>query len=90
MAFDPDGRQVAIAIWCAGDARDNDPGHVEVWDLIERRKLHSISGHESFVLGVASSPDGRQIASARLDRTARIYDAATGAAVQVLRGHQRR
>lgn len=37
----------------------------------------------------AFSPDGARIVTASGDRTARLWDAATGAETAVLRGHQR-
>jgi hypothetical protein len=46
-----------------------------------------LSGHEEFVESAAYSPDGRRIVTASNDKTARIWDAATGAQLAVLSGH---
>ena len=47
-----------------------------------------VSGHDGWVLSVCFSPDGKKIASSGQDKTVRIWDAATGAAVgSPLTGH---
>jgi WD40 repeat protein len=46
--------------------------------------------HSHGVLALAFSPDGRRLASAGLDETVRVWDAATGREVHVLRGHTHR
>jgi hypothetical protein len=45
-------------------------------------------GHEKAVAHVAFSPDGRRIATASWDNTARLWDAGTGMALRTLTGHQ--
>ena len=44
-------------------------------------------GHPGMVTGVAFSPDGRLLATASSDRTARLWDVGTGVELKVLRGH---
>ena len=46
-----------------------------------------LRGHDEWVLLVAWSLDGRRLASASVDRTARIWDTDTGKQLVVLRGH---
>ena len=46
-----------------------------------------VLGHDDRVWSVAFSPDGSRIVTASLDRTARIWDAATAKEIAVLRGH---
>ncbi len=45
-------------------------------------------GHEGPVNSAAFSPDGSRIVTASTDRTARIWDAASGKEIAVLRGHE--
>jgi WD40 repeat protein len=47
-----------------------------------------LSGHESAVWFAAFSPDQSRIVTASWDKTARIWDTATGKEIRVLRGHQ--
>jgi hypothetical protein len=45
-------------------------------------------GHDKAVYSAAFSPDGSRIVTASADKTARIWDAATGKEIAVLRGHE--
>ena len=52
------------------------------------RRSPSSSGHEGSVNSAAFSPDGSRIVTASWDKTARVWDAATGKAIAVLSGHE--
>ena len=47
----------------------------------------TLTGHASEVYGVVFSPDGRLLATASTDRTARLWDPATGDCLRTLTGH---
>ena len=48
----------------------------------------TLAGHEYTVLSAAFSPDGTRIITTSYDRTARIWNAATGEEIAILRGHE--
>ncbi len=50
-------------------------------------ELAVLSGHGDHVISAAYSPDGTRIVTASYDKTARIWDARTGAQLAVLSGH---
>jgi WD40 repeat protein len=47
----------------------------------------TLRGHSGRVYGVAFSPDGKRLATAGLDRTAKVWDAECGKELLTLRGH---
>jgi KaiC/GvpD/RAD55 family RecA-like ATPase len=47
----------------------------------------TLRGHSGFVEGVAFSPDGKRLATASWDQTAKVWDAESGKELLTLRGH---
>jgi WD40 repeat protein len=76
LALSPDGKRFVIVqdIAIVGDATF--------------RRQTVLHGHDDAATSAAFSPDGKRIVTASDDKTARIWDAATGKEIIVLRGHK--
>jgi hypothetical protein len=77
VSFSQDGSRVLAGV----------PTGCMMWDAGTGLLLLSSKGHRSNVWSVAFSPDGRRIATASGDRTARLWDASSGEELAVLRDH---
>jgi WD40 repeat protein len=79
VAFSPDGHRLVTT------ALDG----AQVWDVGSGRQLVETPWHAGKVLGAAFSPDGQRIVTASDDKTARLWDAGTGAEIGVpFTGHE--
>ncbi len=61
-----------------------------MWDAATGKELLTLRGHSGDVNSVACSPDGKRLATASADQTAKVWDAATGKELLTLRGHSDR
>jgi WD40 repeat protein len=70
-------------------AQGHTPTAISVFQEIRAadEQLAVLSGHGAIVRSAAYSPDGTHIVTASYDKTARIWDARTGAQLAVLSGH---
>lgn len=87
VAFSPDGHTLATVTQPFPCCPDGAAGNtLTLWNL-DTGTPTRLTGHTGQVLNVAFSPDGRRIATASVDRTVHIWDAATGAVLKTLTGH---
>lgn len=77
VALSTDGKRLATAGgFGAGQAR---VGHTaQVWDLTTGRQVSIFKGHHDVVSSVVFSRDGKMLATASHDESARLWDASTG------------
>jgi WD40 repeat protein len=83
MALSPDGTRIATA----HDQGHDIPSALRLWDRATGRLIAQLA-HQGRITQVAWSPDSRRVASASYDRTARVWDAATGQPVTPAMTHR--
>jgi len=81
VAVSPDGTLLAVS-----GGLQQSMGRLTVWNLADGTKRFEARRPE-WIWSAVFSPDGRWIATGDLDRTVRLYDAATGQVVAELAGH---
>jgi WD40 repeat protein len=87
LAWSSDGKQLAAAGGLSGSY-----GEVCVWDVpappsAAWPKPKVIKGHTETIYSAAWRPGTQELATGSLDKTARIWDAASGAELKVLKDH---
>ena len=86
-AFSPDGTRVVTATGGTSklvNGRTIQFADARIWDLPSEKPIAILRGHNGPVQAAAFSPNGAYVATASMDRTARIWDAATGEQKAVL------
>ncbi|MDT9686483.1 hypothetical protein RND61_31120 [Streptomyces sp. TRM76323] len=79
VAFSPDGRTLATGGYLDHEA-------VRLWDVTTGEVVDTLTGHTEAVYSLAFSPDGRALATGSGDKTARVWDVATGRTRHTLQG----
>ncbi|HVY70489.1 MAG TPA: hypothetical protein VHH73_11205, partial [Verrucomicrobiae bacterium] len=81
LAFSPDNKFLVSA-----------QGTIETWVTVREvspwREVARLEGHQAYVLGASFSPDGKSLATASADQTARIWSTGDWKLKGVLRGHR--
>src|SRR5262249_23688611 len=88
-AFSPDGTRIVTGGWISEGQAE-----VKMWDARTGKELFALKGLPNIFptivqpgANVAFNPDGTQLVTASSDKTARGWDARTGALLRELKGH---
>ena len=84
LALSPDGTTLASGL--SGASKQ-----ISLWNVADGKIIRTLDGHTSSIgspNGLAFSPDGKRLASASYDDTARLWDWQQGKSLLTLKGHQ--
>jgi WD40 repeat protein len=89
IAFSPDGKRLAVSSGQKALGKfQQDVPIVTIWDVTSRTALSpSLSGHDDAVYCVAFSHDGKRLATASRDGTAKLWDAESHQELMTFRDH---
>jgi TPR repeat protein len=85
--FSPDGKHFLTANRGAAEAPSQVGAAATLWDAMTGKQVMAIGVGVGPVTGLSFTADGARIATASVDRRARVWDAATGGLIAVLTAH---
>jgi WD40 repeat protein len=91
VVFSPDGQTLASAS-CKERSTEQIcvQGEIRLWNTVTGEPIgEPLTAHTNLVSDVAFSPDGRRLATASHDSTAKVWDLSLGEVVQEFTGHSR-
>ncbi|MEQ8789221.1 MAG: hypothetical protein RIC55_23110 [Pirellulaceae bacterium] len=74
LAFSPDGKTLATGGYAQARETDGYAGYVKFWDVASGKEIHSMLAHSNSVLGLAYTPDGKQLVTCGADEKIRLWD----------------
>lgn len=78
LAFSPDGKTLAVGAFRV----------IELWNVAEKKRLDSLSGHGGYVMSLAFSRDGSKLVSGAEDGTVRVWDVESRKSVRTIEGFE--
>jgi WD40 repeat protein len=79
LALSPDETLIAF--------QNESGGRIDLFDIARGARTGYLEGHTDTVTALQFTPDGRQLLSASMDHTARVWDLKTGVALRTLNAH---
>lgn len=82
VRFSPDGTKLAVT-----GGRPARSGEVQIWDVAEKKLIHSVPVTNDSVFGASWSPDGKRVAFGCTDKSVRAIDVESGKQILFVATH---